>query len=61
MSLNFKFLKQLLKEEDRLAAAVQKIEQEAFIVPRGAFILQPTGEIVKNRLFEGILVRIKIK
>jgi len=24
------------------------------IVPRGSFILQPTGEIVKNRLFEGL-------
>lgn len=44
----------LLKEEDRLAAVIGEIEKEATIVPRGAFILQPTGEIVKNRLFEGL-------
>ena len=47
------FKKQLLKEEDRLSAVVHTIEQEAFIVPRGAFIIQATGEIVRNRLFEG--------
>lgn len=44
----------LLKEEDRLAAVINEIEREAVIVPRGSFILQPTGEIVKNRLFEGL-------
>ncbi len=44
----------MLKEEDRLAAVVSRIEDEASIVPRSAFILQPTGEIVKNRLFEGL-------
>lgn len=44
----------LLKEEDRLAAVIAEIEREAVIVPRGSFLLQPTGEIVKNRLFEGL-------
>lgn len=44
----------LLKEEDRLSAVINEIEREALIVPRGSFILQPTGEIVKNRLFEGL-------
>lgn len=35
---------------------IAKIEEEALIVPRGAYIQQPTGEIVKNRLFEGLTV-----
>lgn len=43
-----------LKEEDRLVAVIAQVEEEALIVPRGAFVLQPTGEIVKNRLFEGL-------
>lgn len=42
-----------LKEEDRLAAVISRIEEDALIIPRAAFIQQPTGEIVKNRLFEG--------
>jgi len=42
-----------LKEEDRLAAVIKKIEEESYVVPRGSYILQPTGEVVKNRLFEG--------
>ena len=47
-------LKKLLKEEDRIGAVINKIENEAYIVPRGSFVQQPTGEIVKNRLFEGL-------
>ena len=35
---------------------ISKVEEEAIIVPRGAFVQQPTGEIVKNRLFEGLSV-----
>ncbi len=46
----------LLKEEDRLAAVISRIEEDSFIVPRGAFIMQPTSEIVRNRLFEGLTV-----
>jgi radial spoke head protein 9 len=45
--------KVLLKEEDRLSAVLSKVEEEAHVVPRGSFVQQPTGEIVKNRLFEG--------
>lgn len=33
---------------------INEVEREATIVPRGAYVLQPTGEIVKNRLFEGL-------
>ena len=43
-----------MKEEDRLSAVIHEIESEAVIVPRGSFLLQPTGEIVRNRLFEGL-------
>ncbi|CAF0766842.1 unnamed protein product [Brachionus calyciflorus] len=46
----------LLKEEDRLAAVVRTIESEALVVPRSAYVLQPTGEVVRNRLFEGLSV-----
>lgn len=44
----------LLKEEDRLSAVISQIEEEALIVPRGAYVLQPTGEVTKNRLFDGL-------
>lgn len=44
----------MLKEEDRLAAVISKVEQEAKIVPRGAYVMQPTGDIIKNRLFQGL-------
>ena len=44
----------MLKEEDRLSAVISEIEREGVIVPRGSFLLQPAGEIVKNRLFEGL-------
>lgn len=44
----------LLKEEDRLSATIRLIENEALIVPRGAFVQQPTGEITRNRLFDGL-------
>lgn len=35
---------------------ISQVEEEAQIVPRGAYILQPTGEVVRNRLFEGLPV-----
>ncbi len=39
-----------------MAATIVKIEQDALIVPRSAYVLQPTGEVVCNRLFEGLPV-----
>lgn len=52
--LNIFYLrKSNLKEEDRLTAVISQIEEDTLIIPRAAFIQQPTGEIVKNRLFEG--------
>ena len=43
-----------MKEEDRLAAVVASIDQEAAVVPHGAYIKTPLGGIRKNRSFEGI-------
>ena len=42
-----------LREEDRLAATLWKIEQDALIIPRGAYVLQPNGHVERNRSFEG--------
>lgn len=43
-----------LKEEDRLAAVVSRIDEEAAVVPRGAFIKTPLGEVVVNKSFQGM-------
>jgi len=45
-----------IKEEDRLAAVVAEIDQDVSLVPRGAFIRTPTGQVVKNRSFEGLSI-----
>ncbi len=42
-----------LREEERLAATLWKIEQDALIIPRGAYILQPNGDVERNRTFQG--------
>ena len=44
-----------IKEEDRLAATIAEIEEEVRIVPRGAYIRTPTGQVYQNRSFEGML------
>ena len=53
LKLSLFFLKVLIKEEDRLATVITAIDQEVAIVPRGAYIRVPTGEVRKNRMFEG--------
>ncbi|CAK8692624.1 radial spoke head protein 9 homolog [Clavelina lepadiformis] len=45
-----------IKEEDRIAAVVATIDEEASIVPRGAYIKTPLGEVHANRSFEGLPV-----
>jgi radial spoke head protein 9 len=47
------FLQSLLREEERLAATLANIEQDALIIPRGAYVLQPNGDVERNRTFEG--------
>ncbi|KAJ8669660.1 hypothetical protein QAD02_000919 [Eretmocerus hayati] len=43
-----------LKEEDRLAATVYLVNNEAALVPRGAWSKNPDGLIVENLNFEGL-------
>jgi radial spoke head protein 9 len=45
-----------MKEEDRLAAVIVNIDQDVRIVPRGAFAKSPTGQVYRNRSFEGLSV-----
>lgn len=45
-----------MKEEERLAAVVADIESDVSIVPRGAFVRTPNGQVVENRSFEGLNV-----
>ena len=49
------FLKAQLQEEERLAATLWKIEQDALVIPRGSYVLQPNGNVERNRTFEGQL------
>ncbi|XP_014275686.1 radial spoke head protein 9 homolog [Halyomorpha halys] len=43
-----------LKEEDRLAALIRFINQEAMVVPRGALFKQTNGRVVPNPGFKGL-------
>lgn len=43
-------------EETRLAVTVHRIDEEASVVPRGAFITRPHGLVQTNRSFGGKLV-----
>ncbi|KMQ92708.1 radial spoke head protein 9-like protein [Lasius niger] len=43
-----------LKEEDRLAAVVESITEDATIIPRGAWFKCPNGDVIENPSFEGL-------
>ncbi|XP_013789838.1 radial spoke head protein 9 homolog [Limulus polyphemus] len=43
-----------VKEEDRLSAIVTLIDRDTAAVPRGAVLLTPQGEVIRNRSFEGL-------
>ena len=43
-----------MKEEDRLIATIAEIDEQTSVVPRGAFVLEPTGHVTINRCFEGL-------
>ena len=43
-----------MKEEDRLAAVVARIDEEVGVVPRGAYMKTPLGEVVLNKSFQGM-------
>jgi len=46
----------VVKEEERLAIVIENICRDVLIVPRGAYLRMPTGEVVQNRTFEGLSV-----
>ena len=43
----------LVKEEDRLAITIDNICQDVAVVPRGAYMRTPLGEVLVNRTFAG--------
>ncbi|XP_076442656.1 radial spoke head protein 9 homolog [Babylonia areolata] len=43
-----------VKEEIRLTSIISEIDQDVWIVPRGAFVRTATGEVCSNRNFEGL-------
>merc|ERR1712080_386720 len=43
-----------VKEEDRLATTIAEIDQEAMIVPRGAYLRSPAGIVTRNISFSGL-------
>ncbi|XP_012537108.2 radial spoke head protein 9 homolog isoform X1 [Monomorium pharaonis] len=43
-----------LKEEDRLAATVELITEDAAIIPRGAWYKCPNGDVIENPSFAGL-------
>merc|ERR1711976_351263 len=45
-----------IKEEDRLSSVIHEIDHDVRVVPRGAFVKSPTGQIYRNRSFEGLSV-----
>lgn len=45
-----------MKEEDRLAAIIERIDNEVFIVPRGAYLRLASGQVVRNKNFEGLTI-----
>ena len=55
LSLSFSLSQIEMKEEDRLAAVVARIDEEVGVVPRGAYIKTPLGEVVLNKSFQGMM------
>ncbi|VDO03556.1 unnamed protein product [Rodentolepis nana] len=43
-----------MKEEDRLAAVINRIDSDVRTIPKGSFIRLPTGQIIRNRNYEGL-------
>lgn len=42
-----------MKEEERLAAVVSTIDEETAVVPHGAYVRAPLGDVVVNKSFKG--------
>jgi radial spoke head protein 9 len=50
-----------IKEEDRLSSVIAEIDDDVCIVPRGAYMKSPTGQVMTNRSFEGLSVSESVK
>lgn len=48
----FHFQKEL-KEEERVAGVVATIDEETAVVPQGAYVKGPLGDVTVNRSFQG--------
>ena len=44
----------VLREEERVAAVMQAIHGDCFIIPRGAYYLSATHQVAKNKNFNGL-------
>ncbi len=42
-----------MKEVDRLAATISKIDEDVGVVPKGAYLRTPLNEIIVNNSFTG--------
>ena len=42
-----------LKEEERLAGVIATLDEQAAVVPRGAYVKGPLGGVTVNRSFQG--------
>lgn len=42
-----------MKEVDRLAAIISKIDEDMGVAPRGAYLRTPLNEIIVNKSFQG--------
>lgn len=47
-----------MKEEERLAAVITRIDEEVAIVPRGAYMRTPLNEVVVNESFKGTIINL---
>lgn len=43
-----------MKEEDRLAAVISRIDNDVRTIPRGSLLRLPTGQIIRNKNYEGL-------
>lgn len=57
---HFYYPQVMVKEEDRLAIVIENICRDVAIVPRGAFMRTPVGEVIKNKAFEGIIFVLRL-
>lgn len=42
-----------MKEEDRLAAVISRIDNDVRIIPRGSFHRLTSGQVIRNKNYEG--------